>query len=319
MKTHDHENAHAAQSRAVAQQTEPGEAATFDHRLNHSSRLVAQRQRLGAAFGPALQQPVQREAGLDDEKPAVRVKQEVPAEANLTGMSSQLKSGIEALSGMDMPDVRVHRNSDKPAQLNALAYAPVIQMVNAYRIEYQHNRKVATGPKGGVTGITAPIDISFVMPDHSDYFAAERSPDQLTGLRRVSWEMDDDWWEAAQYAAKKGSRPKGKAAAIYEQVKALGDPSWSDGASIVKFIKQTALHFNAKWDDSLNGAIKKGSGAVEDLEAEIRAEQKARWIAKLTDEEMVTIRDGGGDEMDVSYGDFTADWEAQGWELVPPD
>lgn len=40
-----------------------------------------------------------------------------------TGMSNQLKAGIEALSGLDMSGVRVHRNSDKPAQLNALAYA----------------------------------------------------------------------------------------------------------------------------------------------------------------------------------------------------
>lgn len=45
-----------------------------------------------------------------------------PAE-NKTGMPDNLKSGIESLSGMDMSDVRVHRNSDKPAQLNAHAYA----------------------------------------------------------------------------------------------------------------------------------------------------------------------------------------------------
>jgi len=132
MKTHDHDNAHAAQRRVVAQQAEHGEAATqlaqagadtFDHHVNHSPRMMAQRQLLGAAFGSALQQPVQRGAGLDDEEPAVQAKQEVPVEANLTGMPSQLKSGVEALSGMDMSDVRVHRNSDKPAQLNALAYA----------------------------------------------------------------------------------------------------------------------------------------------------------------------------------------------------
>ena len=42
---------------------------------------------------------------------------------NRTGMPNQLKAGIESLSGMDMSDVRVHANSDKPAQLNALAYA----------------------------------------------------------------------------------------------------------------------------------------------------------------------------------------------------
>lgn len=43
--------------------------------------------------------------------------------ANKTGMPNQLKSGIEALSGMSMDHVRVHYDSPKPAQLNAHAYA----------------------------------------------------------------------------------------------------------------------------------------------------------------------------------------------------
>jgi len=42
---------------------------------------------------------------------------------NLTGMPDQLKSNLESMSGFDMSDVRVHRHSDKPAQIGALAYA----------------------------------------------------------------------------------------------------------------------------------------------------------------------------------------------------
>lgn len=42
---------------------------------------------------------------------------------NNTGLPNQLKAGIESLSGVSMDSVRVHRNSDKPAQLNAHAYA----------------------------------------------------------------------------------------------------------------------------------------------------------------------------------------------------
>ncbi|MFP5393732.1 MAG: DUF4157 domain-containing protein [Gammaproteobacteria bacterium] len=42
---------------------------------------------------------------------------------NDTGLPDQLKSGIENLSGMSMDGVKVHYNSDKPAQLNAHAYA----------------------------------------------------------------------------------------------------------------------------------------------------------------------------------------------------
>lgn len=42
---------------------------------------------------------------------------------NLTGLPDQLKAGIEQQSGFAMDDVRVHYNSDKPAQLQAHAYA----------------------------------------------------------------------------------------------------------------------------------------------------------------------------------------------------
>ncbi|CAM1359266.1 hypothetical protein TPENAI_10296 [Tenacibaculum litopenaei] len=47
----------------------------------------------------------------------------VQRQENRTGLPDQLKSGIENLSGYAMDDVKVHRNSDKPAQLQAHAYA----------------------------------------------------------------------------------------------------------------------------------------------------------------------------------------------------
>ncbi|TWT97776.1 hypothetical protein Pla108_19280 [Botrimarina colliarenosi] len=40
-----------------------------------------------------------------------------------TGLPDKLKSGIENMSGMSLDNVRVHRNSDKPAQLQAHAFA----------------------------------------------------------------------------------------------------------------------------------------------------------------------------------------------------
>lgn len=42
---------------------------------------------------------------------------------NQTGLPDSLKTGIETLSGMSMDHVRVHYNSSKPRQLDALAYA----------------------------------------------------------------------------------------------------------------------------------------------------------------------------------------------------
>lgn len=47
-------------------------------------------------------------------------RQEKP---NNTSLPDSLKSRVENLSGYSMDDVKVHYNSDKPAQLNALAYA----------------------------------------------------------------------------------------------------------------------------------------------------------------------------------------------------
>ncbi|MCW3462007.1 eCIS core domain-containing protein [Chitinophaga nivalis] len=46
-----------------------------------------------------------------------------PLTPNNTGLPDKLKSGVENMSGLSMDDVKVHYNSDKPAQLQALAYA----------------------------------------------------------------------------------------------------------------------------------------------------------------------------------------------------
>ncbi|MBO9609763.1 MAG: DUF4157 domain-containing protein [Paenibacillaceae bacterium] len=40
-----------------------------------------------------------------------------------SGMPEELQAGLEHLSGMDLSDVNVHRNSPEPAKLDALAYA----------------------------------------------------------------------------------------------------------------------------------------------------------------------------------------------------
>lgn len=48
---------------------------------------------------------------------------QLEAKPNNTGLPDNLKSGVENLSGFSLDDVKVHYNSDKPAQLNAHAYA----------------------------------------------------------------------------------------------------------------------------------------------------------------------------------------------------
>lgn len=103
-------SAHAAQPKAA---TRPG-APQVD--IDVSARVLAQRRAVKAALGDTAQR---HEDPLEDDE----LVQARAAPVNQTGMPNQLKAGIEALSGMDMSEVRVHRDSGKPAQLNALAYA----------------------------------------------------------------------------------------------------------------------------------------------------------------------------------------------------
>ncbi len=58
------------------------------------------------------------------DEPVQREQAETPPpKPNSTGLPDNLKAGIENLSGISMDHVKVHYNSDKPAQLQAHAYA----------------------------------------------------------------------------------------------------------------------------------------------------------------------------------------------------
>lgn len=94
------------QSRAFGAQHVPDESPSFER--DRSSLFATYLQRRAASVG--------RELGTPSTSPIVQ-RQE-----NNTGLPDQLKTGIESLSGMAMDDVRVHYNSPKPAQLQALAY-----------------------------------------------------------------------------------------------------------------------------------------------------------------------------------------------------
>ena len=65
-----------------------------------------------------LSLPTIRKRCVAERSPAQRFEK-----PNRTGLPDALKSGVEALSGLSLDQVRVHRNSPKPAQLNAHAYA----------------------------------------------------------------------------------------------------------------------------------------------------------------------------------------------------
>ncbi|EAY28052.1 eCIS core domain-containing protein [Microscilla marina] len=54
----------------------------------------------------------------------IQVKQQpIQRKSNPHGLPHQLQSNMENMGGVDLSDVKVHKNSDKPVQLNAHAYA----------------------------------------------------------------------------------------------------------------------------------------------------------------------------------------------------
>ena len=86
-----------------------------------TAQLMEEEEPLQGKFEP-LQRAAEEEEPLQGKfsSDATAQREQKP---NNTGMPNNLKSGIENLSGYSMDDVKVHYNSDKPAQLNAHAYA----------------------------------------------------------------------------------------------------------------------------------------------------------------------------------------------------
>ena len=95
------------------------EQRTFINQVQQSPRVCSLDAVGQAVAGSAPMVAQRRLQAQVDSSPAQRKA----ARSTPGGLPDHLKAGIESLSGMDMSDVRVHRNSSKPAQLNALAYA----------------------------------------------------------------------------------------------------------------------------------------------------------------------------------------------------
>ena len=79
------------------------------------------------AVGKTAHSAIQFEDNRPQAKKAAQLQSVISNSTNSkdksTGLPSQLKAGVEQLSGQSLDDVKVHYNSNKPAQLNAHAYA----------------------------------------------------------------------------------------------------------------------------------------------------------------------------------------------------
>jgi hypothetical protein len=138
---------HAAFGHAIQRQDGPEGEELLQGKFSTLQRQGPEEEELlQGKFGPVQRQPgpeeeellqgkfdaVQRQGPEEEElQMKQRVRTATPAQIeaypaprkNNTGLPDNLKSGIESLSGMSMDNVKVHYNSGKPAQLNALAYA----------------------------------------------------------------------------------------------------------------------------------------------------------------------------------------------------
>ena len=100
-------------SEPIAQAMAATRLAQSAEAIRTSPMMQARAAAVRSAFGPAL----------EPKPPVQRV-----APSNRTGLPDALKAGVEAMSGLSMDDVRVHRNSPKPAELQAHAYAQGTQI-----------------------------------------------------------------------------------------------------------------------------------------------------------------------------------------------
>ena len=120
-------------AQTIQRHGEHGAQRSLAEKIHHGPRQSAQRAALAGAFGAPIQRVDLEEEDKKEHEGDIQLRAATQLSAgapdnaqtssNQTGMPDGLKSGVESLSGLDMSSVRVHRNSARPAQLNALAYA----------------------------------------------------------------------------------------------------------------------------------------------------------------------------------------------------
>jgi hypothetical protein len=106
---------------AASSQLKNGCEPTFQFADNRLEAITQRKLQEVVNNSPQAKQAIQLQVMAGNNFP--RQQQPLQKKENNTGLPDNLKSGIENLSGYSMDDVKVHRNSDKPAQLQAHAFA----------------------------------------------------------------------------------------------------------------------------------------------------------------------------------------------------
>ncbi len=161
-----------------------GSLGTFQFVDNRPETGLQRAMQAVAENRPRMPQPAQRKAMIDNR--VSRQPQFVQKKENKTGLPDNLKSGIESLSGISMGDVKVHANSSKPAQLNALAFAQGsdIHLGPGQEKHLPHEAWHVVQQKQGRVGATVQMA---GVPVNDDP-ALEREAD-LMGGNAASWQF----------------------------------------------------------------------------------------------------------------------------------
>jgi Domain of unknown function (DUF4157) len=161
--------------------------------------------RTGGVFGKTASGPrqAQQEQRISQLRPQLEQR-------NNTGLPDTLKQGVETLSGLDMSDVRVHRNSGKPAGLRASAYAQGLDIHlgpgqerhlphEAWHVVQQKQGRVAVT----TTQAGAAINDNPALEREADEMGAKASHAQAsykpvmqgTGMKRKAMQLWARWYE----------------------------------------------------------------------------------------------------------------------------
>ncbi|MDJ0844492.1 eCIS core domain-containing protein [Crocosphaera sp.] len=97
----------------------PEEEQAFYNRPIHNRPYERTNLLPDAPYTPPVQEKADESSAAENE---AIIQEKSEEEPNRTGLPDRLKTGVENLSGYSLDDVRVHYNSPKPAQLQALAY-----------------------------------------------------------------------------------------------------------------------------------------------------------------------------------------------------
>ena len=118
-----HSNAHEGHEPSPPSITAQLQAAQRGHSLSRVSVGGSMPPAQLLEAGSTAPQSGGLEAGSAAPEAQVTAEQTLTSAPNRTGLPDGLKAGVEALSGISLDPVRVHYNSSRPAELNALAYA----------------------------------------------------------------------------------------------------------------------------------------------------------------------------------------------------